>query len=222
MSRTSLAGAAALLAAPALAIVGTLVQPTLSDDASKQVAALTDHRAATITGIALQAIAITLLIGGVIRLALTLAPRAERWATAGGILAVLGSLIVLFENGIAAAAPSVVRGLDPTAATAALDRIQSSTAVSALEPLSLLGDIGLALLAIGAVKVGVSRIAAAAIIVGAFGEGIGFGSGTKPLVVVAFAILLIGLVQLVRTLVEARSTAWEFAGSPATSPAHAP
>ncbi len=200
MSRTTLAGAAALLAAPAVAIAGTLVQPTLSDDPAEQLAALTAHRGAMIAAIALSTSAIVLLIGGAIWMSLALAPRATRLATAGGALAVLGSLVVLFENGIAASAPSVVRGLDPAAATAALERVHSSAAVSGLEPLSLLGDLGLALLGLAAVKAGAPRITAVAIAVGALGEGIGFATGTKPLVVGSFAVLLAGLTQAVRTL----------------------
>jgi hypothetical protein len=52
-SKTMPAGAVALLAAPMVVIAGTLAQPTLSGDAATQVAALTGHRAAMITGVAL-------------------------------------------------------------------------------------------------------------------------------------------------------------------------
>ena len=44
LSKSTFAGAAALLAAPIVVIAGTLAQPTLSGDAATQVAALTDHR----------------------------------------------------------------------------------------------------------------------------------------------------------------------------------
>ena len=123
MLRTTRAAAAALLAAPAVAIVAAVVQPTLSDDPARQLHALTDHRAAAIAGLALNTVAIVLLIAGVIWLALAISRRAPRLAMAGGTLGVLGSLTVLFENGVAAAAPSVVRGLDPGTATAALERV---------------------------------------------------------------------------------------------------
>ena len=112
MHPKSIAGATALLAAPILVIAGALAQPTLSGDAAKQVVALTSHRGAMIAGMTLSMIAAVLLIGGTVWLALTLAPCAPRLAMAGGVLGVLGSLIVLFENSVGAAAPAIVAGLD--------------------------------------------------------------------------------------------------------------
>ena len=146
------------------------------------------------------------LIAGVIWLALAIAPGSTRLAIAGGTLSVLGALIVLFENGIAAAAPPVVRGLDSAAATAALDRVHSSAAVSGLEPLSLVGDIGLALLGIAVLTAGAPRVTAAVIAAGAFGQGVGFATATRVLVIASFAILLLGLAQAVRTLLTNATT----------------
>jgi hypothetical protein len=199
-SRSTIAGALALLAAPIVVIVATLTQPTLSGDSAKQVAALTYHRGAMITGMALGLIAVVLLIAGIIWLALTLAPRAPRLATAGGVLGVFGLLVVLFENSVAAASPAIVGGLDRIQATFVLDRIHSA-AISAVEPAALAGDLGLALLGIAAVKVGAPRWVGASIVVGALGEGAGFATGTKALVIIAFALLFAGLLQAVRTLV---------------------
>jgi hypothetical protein len=199
-SKSTTAGALALLAAPIVVIIATLAQPTLSGDAAKQVAALTDHRAAMITGMALGLIAVVLLIAGIIWLALALAPRVPRLAMIGGVLGVFGLLVVLFENSVAAASPAIVSTLGRAQATAVLDRIHSSAAVSALEPLALAGDIGIALLGIAAVKVGAPRWAGAAIVIGALGEGAGFATGTKALVIISFALLFAGLLQAVRTL----------------------
>ena len=81
-----------------------------------------------------------------------------------------------------------------------LDHIHSAAAISALEPLALAGDIGLALLGIAAVKAGAPRWAGAAIVVGALGEGAGFATGSKALVIISFALLFAGLLQAVRTL----------------------
>jgi hypothetical protein len=181
-------------------IVGTLTQPTLSDDAASQVAALTGHRGAMITGMALSSIAVVLLIAGIIWFALALAPRAPRLAMAGGVLGVFGLLVVLFENGVAAAFPAIVGGLDRIQAAFVLDRIHSG-AITALGPLSIIGDIGLVLLGLAAVKAGAPRWAGAAIAVGALAEGAGFATGTKALVIIAFAVLFLGLLQAVRTVV---------------------
>jgi hypothetical protein len=201
MLRTAHAAAAALLAAPAVAIASVIIQPTLSDDPAQQLSALTDHRSAAIAALALNTISIGLLIAGVIWIALALSPRNPRLALTGGTLGVLGALIVLFENGIAAAAPSIIRGLDPPTATAALDGVHSSAAASGLEPLSLLGDIGLALLGVAVLRAGAPRATTALIAAGALGEGIGFATATRALVLASFAILLVGLAQAVRTLI---------------------
>ena len=69
MSKPTLAGVSALLAAPLFVLVGVAVLPTVSDDAAAQVAALTDHRGAMIAGLTLQTVALALLIAGVVWLA---------------------------------------------------------------------------------------------------------------------------------------------------------
>jgi hypothetical protein len=200
LSKSTFAGAAALLAAPIVVIAGTLAQPTLSDDAATQVAAFTVHRGPMIAGMTFRTTGLILLIAGTVWLALKLAPRAPRLAMAGGVLGILGSLVVLFENGVGAAAPAIVDTLDRAQATAVLDHINSGP-ISALDPLSILGDIGVALLGIAVARAGAPRWAAAAIVIGALGEGAGFATGTKALVIISFALLFAGLLQAVRTLV---------------------
>jgi hypothetical protein len=185
------AGVLALLATPIVVIAAVLIQPTLSGDASTQVTALTRHHQAMITGMTLSIIAVVLLVAGVIWLALALAPRAPRLAIAGAVLGVFGALVVLFENSVAAAAPAIASGLGHAQATAMLDRVHSG-AIAAVEPLALLG--------IAALKAGAPRWAAAAIAVGALGEGAGFATGTKALVIISFAILFAGFLPAVRTL----------------------
>lgn len=201
MPKSTLAGAAVLLTAPILAVIAVLIQPTLSDEAAQQVAALSDHRGEMIAAISLSTVAVVMLIAGTIWLALALAPRAPRLAFAGGFLSVIGSLVVVFENGVAATAPAIAGGLDPTRATATLDSIHSSVAVSGLEPLSLIGDVGLVVLGLAVVTAGAPRSTAAAIAVGALAEGAGFATGTKGVVIAGFALLLAGLAQAVRTVV---------------------
>lgn len=198
-SKSTLAGAAALLAAPIVVIAGTMAQPTLSGNAATQVAALTVHRGPMVAGMTLRTAGLVLLIAGTVWLALTIAPRAPRLAMAGGVLGIFGSLVVLFESGVGAAAPAIVDTLDRAQATAVLDRINTG-AISALDPLSILGDIGVALLGLAILKAGAPRWAAAAIVIGALGEGAGFATGTKALVIAGFAIMFAGLLQAVRTL----------------------
>lgn len=49
-TRSTIAGPLALLAAPIVVIASALIYPTLSGDAATQVASLTSHRCAMITG----------------------------------------------------------------------------------------------------------------------------------------------------------------------------
>lgn len=198
MSRPSVAGAICLVAAAPLALVGNLVISTLSDDATDQVDALTHHRGPMILGQTLSNLGLVLIIAGTIWLAFRIGRASPKLALAGGILGVFGSLIVLFEAGIQASFASVVTGLDAGHATTALDRIGASAAVKGLEPLSLLGDIGLLLLAIGAVRIGLPRWAAASLGVGALVEGVGFATATKAVVVIGFLLLFVGAVMAVR------------------------
>lgn len=196
------AGAAILLAAPLVAIGAVAALPTVSDRGGDQVEALLNHRGAMIAGMTLQTISISLLIGGAIWLAYTLRGRGGRVATVGGVLAVAGSLITLFEDGVSATGPAIVGLLDPTRAAVLIDRIHSG-AIAAVEPLSLVADLGLALLGVAAVKAGAPRWSAVAVAVGAFAEGAGFGSSTRPLILAGFGALVIGLGQVVRHLFSA-------------------
>jgi hypothetical protein len=198
-TRSTIAGPLALVAAPIVVIASALVSPTLSGDAATQVASLISHRGAMITGMTLDLAGVVLLIGGLVWLAITLAPRAPRLAVAGGVAGVLGLLVVLFENSVTAVAPATVSGLGRAQAVAMLDGIHSG-AISALEPLALIGDIGIVLLGIAVARAGAPRWAAAVIAVGALGEGAGFATGTKALVIIAFVLLLAGFLQAVRTL----------------------
>lgn len=194
MSKTSRAGAAALIAAPILVIVAVLVLTTLSDDAANQVAAFADHHGAMVTGSVLQGISIVLLIAGAGWLASVLVPHARTLGLAGGVLAVLGSLPVVYDDGVHAAIGAVASN------QSAVDQILSSAGAKAVEPFSLLGDVGLALLGIAAAKAGAPRWTAVAVVIGALGEGAGFATGTKPLVVAAFALLFAAFVVIVRAV----------------------
>jgi len=200
MSRIDRAGAASLLAAPVVATAGILTDTTISDDAAKQVAAFANHRGAMIGGAALQTIAVVLLAAGLVWLAATLAPRARSLAIGGGILGLVGSLVILFEDGVRAGVPSVVAALDPSRATSVVDRIQSSAVVSTIEPISVLQAIGIALLAVAAVKAGMPRWAVVLFGAGGFVNTVGFATASKSVVLAGFALLLVGLAPVVTRL----------------------
>jgi len=64
-----------------------------------------------------------------------------------------------------------------------------------------------------AVKADAPRWAGAAIVIGALGQGAGFATGTKALVIISFALMFAGLLHVVRTL--AISSASRVADQPA-------
>lgn len=198
MSRTMLAGAAALVVAPLLEIVASLVNPTGSDEAADQVAAFVDHRGAAVLGATLEMIALGLLVAGTVWLALVLARRSSGLATWGGILAVFSYFVIAFENGTSLAAAAITTVLSPAQATTALHAIEHSAGVSAVEPLSVLGIVGFVLLALGLRRTAAPIWAAVGLTVGTAIETIGFAVSTRALVVAGFAVLAVSAAAVVR------------------------
>lgn len=200
MSKSMLAGAAAFVLGSLLALVGVLVLPTVSDEAADQVAALVDHRGAVVAGLAIQLVALGLLTAGTVWLAVAAASRAPGLAVAGGVLAVFGYFVVAFESGVTLAAAGIVTVLDSAQATRALDAVGSSAGVSAVEPLTVLGVVGYALLAVGLRRAGVPVWAGALLVVGSAIETAGFATATRPLIVVGFAILAVAGAAIARVI----------------------
>lgn len=205
MPKAANAGAIALVAGPALGLIATIIMPTLSDDADKVVSALTAQHTAMIAGLTLQTLSIPFMIAGLIWLATTVMRRSPRLALTGGVLGVAGGLLILFEDGLADTAPSIVSSLKGDQATAALNQLRSSFAAG-IDPLALLFDIGLALLAFAAVNAGAQRWIAPAVTVCALLQGVGFASGARPLLLVSFAGMAVLLALLVRSLRSAETS----------------
>jgi hypothetical protein len=118
--------------------------------------------------------------------------------------------VILFEDGLTDAAPSIVSSLDASHAAVALHQVNSSVA-AALDPLALLFDVGVALLAFAAVKAGAQRWVAVALTVSAAAQGVGFGAGARPVVAIAFAAMAVLFLLVVRTLSSAEE--WQPAQS---------
>lgn len=213
MTRTALAAKAALLAAPLLALASAALSPTVADG---DVTAMETSRRAMLIGHAISTLSIMLLTAGTIWLALSLARSAPRLALGGGILGVAGSLIVLFEDGITAGEPAVVSASSHAQALGLVNHIEAS-AFRGLEPLALLGDLGLALLALAAVRAGAPRWSAIATAAGAFAEGAGFATGTRVVVIAGFAVLLAGLVGLTSSRTDVAASTAETLRGPSLS-----
>lgn len=206
MSNSARAGATALVAGPVLGLISMLVLPTLSDDGHDLVAALSAHHSAMTAGLALQAVSMPVMIAGVVWLASTLRGRSPRLAIIGGVLAVAGGLVILFEDGITATAPSISGALDPGRAASTLDHLHSSVAAG-LDPLALLFDLGIVLLGFAAVRAASApKWLGPALTVVGLAQAVGFGSAAKPLVAASFAAMVVLLSLVVRSLTGAQTS----------------
>jgi hypothetical protein len=199
MSKSARAGAAALVAGPVIGLVAMIVLPTLSDDAADIVAALSAHHSAMIAGLTLQTLSIPIMVAGIVWLATTLTASSPRLAITGGILGAAGGLVILFEDGLTDAAPSIVSSLDAGHASAALHQLHSSVATS-IDPFALLLDVGVACLAFAAVRAGAPRWVAVALTVTAVAQGVGFAAASRPVVTVAFAAMAVLFALVVRSM----------------------
>jgi hypothetical protein len=198
MSAYSRAGATCLVLAPVAGLVSALAGVPVSGKTADLASSFTDHPSTARLGLALNAIAATLLVGGIIWFAMICHPRAPRLAMAGGTLGVLGMLSVLFDDAVHVCGSLVVDGLSTDQARTALGPLTSG-GVFAVGPLSELGDIGLVLLAIAALRLGLPRWAAAVLCLGVIGEGVGFGAGSRYLVATGFALTAVGAAMVVRS-----------------------
>jgi hypothetical protein len=197
-SLQSRAGAACLLAGPLAGLASVLIVRTESLTAADRAAAWTAHPTATHAGLAVNAIAVVLLAAGVVWFAWTTHERSPRLATAGGVLGVLGLFAITCDDAIHVAGSVAVSGMTAAQATPVADRLFSG-GVTAAGILSELGDIGVILLAVAALKIGVPRWGAATLIVGVIAEGLGFAAGSRYLAAVGFALTLVGVATVVRT-----------------------
>ncbi|HEY3530538.1 MAG TPA: hypothetical protein VGK78_15440 [Nocardioides sp.] len=195
---TARLGALCLVTGAGLGLVSVLLRTTLSEDASDQVAALSAHHDAVFAGVGLSSVAILVWLGGVLWLASALRPAAPRSALVGAALGVVGTAAVLFANGASAAAYAAATGLGTHDAASLLDRMGSGAEIA--DPFALLGDIAFIVLAIDAARAGAARWAVAGVIVGAVAEGGGFAVGSSVLAIVGFALLLVSLGAIARTM----------------------
>lgn len=199
MSAYFRSGASCLVLAPLAGLVSVLVSQTVSGKAADQAAAFVEHPTATHVGLALNAIAAVLLVGGAVWFAWIAYERSPRLAMAGGVLAVLGMMSALFDDAVHVTGSVMVQGMSTVEATTALDPLTSG-GVFVVGPLSELGDVGIILLAIAALRFGVPRWAAAVLCAGVIGEGLGFAAGSRYLAAAGFALTAVGVATVVRTV----------------------
>jgi hypothetical protein len=136
-------------------------------------------------------------------------------AVSGGVVAVLGLLAVMLDNGIQLAGSVVAEGLGTDQATTLLQPLDSS-GVAAVDGISVLHDIGMILLGVALLNTSVPKGASAAVIVGAVVQAAGFESGKHYVAAVGFALLFLGFAATVRAIFTSGS---EQAASPANAAA---
>jgi hypothetical protein len=209
MSSYSRAGAACLVLAPLVGLVSMLVASTVSGKAADLATAFVEHPSATQAGLALNAVAASLLVGGLVWFAWITHRRAPRLAIIGGVLGVLGMLAVLFDDAVHVTGSIMVEGMTTADAKAALDPLTSG-GVFAVGPLSELGDIGMILLAIAALRLGLAWWAGAVLCAGVIAEGLGFATGSRYLAAAGFALPASGVATMTRTVFARADTAPAF------------
>ncbi len=211
----SRAGAACLLVGALAGFASVLIEPTISDKAADQAAAISAHAGAVHAGIAVNAVGAVLLVGGLIWLAGVASKSAMALAVSGGVVAVLGLLAVMLDNGIQLAGSVVAEGLGTNQATTLLQPLDSG-GVATAGVISVLNDIGMILLGVALLKTSVPKWAGAVVIVGAVVQAAGFGSGKHYVAAVGFALLFFGFAATVRAIFASGS---EQAASPANAAA---
>jgi hypothetical protein len=199
MSTHARTGAICLVLAPIAGFISVAIGAPVSGKAADQATRYVHHSAATQLALMINAIAVTLLVGGVVWLAWVAYERSPRLAMAGGTLGVLGMLAVLFDDAVHVAGSVMVEGMSTTQATTALGPLTSGGVV-AVGPLSELGDVGIILLAIAALRFGLPRWAAGVLCAGVIGEGLGFAVGSRYVAAAGFALTVVGLATVVRTV----------------------
>jgi hypothetical protein len=192
-------GAVCLVLGPLLGLVSMFIVRSVSHAAADQAAAFTAHPAAAQLGLGVGSLAAVLLAGGVVWLARTTYQGSPWLAFAGGVLGVLGVFSVLYDDAVHLSAVRVVDGLDAGRAAALLHPLYSGGVV-AVGPLSELGDVGVILLALAALRTGVPRWTAVVVCIGVVAEGAGFAIGTRYLAAVGFALVAIGFAGMLRTV----------------------
>jgi hypothetical protein len=199
MSSYSRAGAACLVLAPLAGLVSVLVAASVSGNAEDLAIAFVGHPTATHIGLAVNATAATLLVGGIIWFASVVYAYSPRLAMSGAMLGVLGMLAALFDDAVHVTGSIMVDGLSTEQAASALDPLTSG-GVFAVGPLSELADVGMILLAVAALRLGLPRWAAVVLCAGVIAEGLGFAAGSRYLAAAGFALTAVGVVEVVRTV----------------------
>jgi hypothetical protein len=205
MSAHSRLGALCLVLAPLLGLASVVAGAPVSGKAADQATAYVEHPAAAHAGLALNALAAALLIGGVVWLASVCFERAPALAVTGGVLAVAGLLAVLFDDAVRVAGSLMVAGTTAADATTAL-RPLTTGGVFVVGPLSELGDVGLVVLTVAALRFGLPRWAAGVLCAGVIGEGLGFATGSRVVAAAGFGLTAAGLAAVVRTRLAAGRT----------------
>jgi hypothetical protein len=193
-SRLRAVARACLVAAPLLAIVSTLLQPSMDDDGgAAQLSALAAHHGRGVAAVALQIATVATLVVAVVALASLAARRLRGWAAIGSALAIAGLLDLLFSAALSAVQLEMVTaGMDRGEMLALSHRI-SHGAAGVTGPVSILLAAGLVVLAVALRRSGALGMGAAvAIALGAILQPIGFAAGVRVVAVLSFVLLLAG------------------------------
>lgn len=208
---------ACLVAAPLLAIVSTLLQPSMKDDGgTAQLSAMATHHGRGVASLALQLATVATLVVAVLALASLASRRLPGWSAIGAALAIVGLLDLLFTAALTAVQLEMVTpGMD-RGQMLALSHRMTHGALGVTGPLTVLLAAGLVVLAAAlrnSGKLGTS--ASVAIALGGILQPIGFAAGVRALAVLSFVLLLAGFAAAARAYTVWRAPAAEPQAAPA-------
>lgn len=217
-SRFAAVARVCLVGAPLLAIVSTLLQPTMKDDGgAAQLSAMAAHHGRGVAALALQLGTVAMLVVAVPALASLAARGFPGWSAIGAGLAIVGLLDLLFTAALTAVQLEMVTGGMDRGQMLALSHRMTHGALGATGPLTILLAAGLVILAAALRRSGVLNTgAAAAIALGAILEPIGFAGGVRAIAVLSFVLLLAGFAAAARAYAASPAPA---AGGPSAAPA---
>ncbi len=206
--RVAVIAASCLVLAPVLSLASTALAPTMSDNASAQLAADTAHHGSAVASVVLEIATVPLLLVAVLALAALAARGSAAWARVGGALAVLGLLDLVFIAAVGAVRLEMVSGNSDRSQMVALSERIEHSAIGVGEPLTIALAAGLVTLAVGLRRAGrIGAAAAAAIALGGVLEPAGFATGERAVAILAFVLLLAGFGAVARSFVTPAASA---------------
>jgi hypothetical protein len=200
----------AMLLAPAVWLLSTIVAPKLSSDELPQIAWIAREPDRWYWYALLTLIGAMLLVPALLGVMNLMRERAPLAGCIGGSLALLGTLVAIGDSTVQLVMWQMgAPGADPAQMAALLKRFDDATGSALIFTIGGLAVLaGTVVLAIGLTRARLAPAwAAACLPLGTVVNVAAYGAGSRTLLAVSYAILLAGFAPLAKTLLDVRQTA---------------